>query len=172
LHGIVSSKALLWKSVVRMKPKSQGPWIEIHDSTEISSQEIKIFDKLIYFLVFNNYSITVLLWKYMLDLLFGVDKIEDNLSVFWNSCCPYYWLTLLLEIVQEIIEIFTFIDTQQSIKAIQLFIEIVGTKGSQQVSLFIRGEGINEKLVHLHNYSKFSVILFWRKQSWLGLIVF
>ena len=79
----------------------------------------------------------------MLDLLLRVDKFENSLSVFWNGCCPYDWFALLLQIVQEVIEILAFVDAQQSVELIQLFIEIVQSERSQQVALFVRGECVN-----------------------------
>ena len=155
-----------------MQPKAKRPGVEIHCARQIPVQEIQIFYKFIDFLILDNYSITVLLSENMLDFLLRVDQFHNEIGVFGYGSGPDNGLALLFEVAEKVAQIFAFINAQQRIIRVELFVEIVGAHGGQEIAFLIGRKGVHEKLVHFHDYCKLAVVFFGREESLLGLVSF
>jgi hypothetical protein len=155
-----------------MQPESKRPGVEVHCARQVSVQEIKILYKFIKFLIFDDDSITVLLSENMLDFLLRIDQFHNKIGVFGYSSGPDDGLALLFEVAEKVTQIFAFINAQQRIIRVELFVEIVGSHGGQEVAFLIGGECVHEKLVHFHDYGELTVVFFGREESLLGLVSF
>lgn len=114
----------------------------------------------------------MLLSEDVLDFSLRVDEFEDEFSVLWHGRGPDDGFALLFEVVEEIAEIFAFINAQQGVVGIELFIKVIGPHGCEKVAFFIGGEGVHEKLIHFHDDSEFSIVFFGREDSLLGFVFF
>lgn len=73
----------------------------------------------------------MLLCEDMFDFSFWVDQFQNDFGILGNGGCPNNWLALLFEVVDKVVKVFPFINTQQGVKLVELFVEIVRPERGQ-----------------------------------------
>lgn len=100
----------------------------------------------------------MLLGEDVFDFASRVDQTHDQVDVAADSSRKYNWLTLLAEIGEEVVQIFTFVYVEQRLVLLKPEVEILLAPRTKHIAFFIRSEGVRDYFVHFQDNSDFGWI--------------
>ena len=103
--------------------------------------------------------VALVLSEHVGNFLVRVDQVHNQLHIAWHSCWPEDGLALLGEVVDEVVQVFAFVDAEEGFILFVLGVEVIVPEGSEKVALLIGGKGVHKDLIHLQDNSELALVL-------------